>query len=213
MRKFRTDCLSGRTAGASARAGEPASAGDRRESSGCFSLRGPDRGRGRLRLAGGAEREHGTTRTGFWLTFSNMLPRSTKESSSGETPAAEAKPAAPWDGFVRISLDEAKTIGLVVVSVEPQADPIMLPLMGRTDYDPNTLSKIRPRFDTLVEKVRVERGQKVTIGAPLVDLFSTELAAAKNDFQTAFVQWVHDRNLLKMKDKLLLTRRPRRSSK
>ncbi len=89
-----------------------------------------------------------------------------------------------------ISLEDAKTIGLVVVSVEPQVDPINLPLMGRTDYDPNTLSKIRPRFDTLVEKVRVERGQKVTIGAPLVDLFSTELAAAKNDYQTAFVQWV-----------------------
>ncbi len=130
-------------------------------------------------------------------------PSSTKEPSSPETPA-EAKPTAPWDGFVGISLEDAKTIGLVVVSVEPQVDPINLPLMGRTDYDPNTLSKIRPRFDTLVEKVRVERGQKVTVGAPLVDLFSTELAAAKNDYQTAFVQWVHDRNLLKMKEKLLV---------
>ena len=48
----------------------------------------------------------------------------------------------------------------------------------------------------------MERGQKVTIGAPLVDLFSTELAAAKNDFQTAYVQWVHDQNLLKMKKRL-----------
>ncbi len=36
--------------------------------------------------------------------------------------------------------------------------------MGRTDYDPNTLSKIRPRFDTLVEKVRAELGQKVEKG-------------------------------------------------
>ncbi len=104
---------------------------------------------------------------------------------------------------MRISLEEAKTIGLVVVSVQPQADPITLPLMGRTDYDPNTLSKIRPRFDTLVEKVRVERGQKVTKGEALVDLFSTELAAAKNDFQTAFVQWQHDQRLLKMKQQLL----------
>ena len=67
---------------------------------------------------------------------------------------------------MHISLEDAKTIGLVVVSVEPQAEPIMFPLMGRTDYDPNTLSKIRPRFDTLVEKVRVERGQKITKGAP-----------------------------------------------
>jgi cobalt-zinc-cadmium efflux system membrane fusion protein len=128
-------------------------------------------------------------------------PTHTKDASAAESPG-EATPAAPWDEIVRISLDDAKTIGLVVVSVHPQADPIRLPLMGRTDYDPNSLSKIRPRFDTLVEKVRVERGQKVTIGTPLVDLFSTELAAAKNDFQTAYVQWVHDQNLLKMKKRL-----------
>ena len=74
--------------------------------------------------------------------------------------------------------------------------------MGRTDYDPNTLSKIRPRFDTLVEKVRAELGQKVKKGDPLVDLFSTDLAAAKNDFQTAYVQWQHDLRLLKMREKL-----------
>ncbi len=130
-------------------------------------------------------------------------PTSTHSNASAPQPPETATAEAQWDGFVRISLENAKTIGLVVVSVHPQADPIRLPLIGRTDYDPNTLSKIRPRFDTLVEKVRVERGQKVTIGAPLVDLFSTELAAAKNDFQTAYVQWVHDQNLLKMKKRLL----------
>ena len=74
--------------------------------------------------------------------------------------------------------------------------------MGRTDYDPNTLSKIRPRFDTLVKRVRAELGQKVKKGDPLVDLFSTDLAAAKNDFQTAYVQWQHDLRLLKMREKL-----------
>jgi cobalt-zinc-cadmium efflux system membrane fusion protein len=37
---------------------------------------------------------------------------------------------------------------------------------------------------------------------PLVDLFSTDLAAAKNDFQTAYVQWQHDLRLLKMREKL-----------
>ena len=50
------------------------------------------------------------------------------------------------------------------------------------------------------------------MGSPLVDLFSTELAAAKNDYQTAFVQWQHDQRLLKMKEKLL-TRRPHQSSR
>ena len=103
---------------------------------------------------------------------------------------------------MRVKADDAKSIGLLVVTVEAQVEPIKLPLMGRTDYDPNTLSKIRPRFDTLVERVRAELGQKVKKGDPLVDLFSTDLAAAKNDFQTAYVQWQHDLRLLKMREKL-----------
>ena len=96
---------------------------------------------------------------------------------------------------MRVAEDDAKTMGLLVVRVQPQVEPIKLELPGRTDYDPNSLSKIRPRFDTLVEKVHAELGQKVKKGDPLVDLFSTELAAAKNDFQTAFVQWQHDLTL------------------
>ena len=103
---------------------------------------------------------------------------------------------------MKIAADEARTIGLLVVSVRPQTAPIKLELPGRTDYDPNTLSKIRPRFDTLVEKVHAELGQKVRKGDPLVDLFSTELAAAKNDFQTAFVQWQHDLKLRNLREKL-----------
>ena len=119
-----------------------------------------------------------------------------------ETTPVEPKAAAPWDGFVRVKSDDAKAIGLLLHTVEPQVEPINLPLMGRTDYDPNTLSKIRPRFDTLVEKVRVMLGEKVKKGDSLVDLFSTDLAAAKNDFQTAYVQWQHDLRLLKMREKL-----------
>src|SRR5262249_2188144 len=70
-------------------------------------------------------------------------------------------PGSPWDGPVKVGSNEAKTIGLQVVTVQPQVHPIKLELPGRTDYDPNTLAKIRPRFDTLVEKVRAELGQKV----------------------------------------------------
>src|SRR6202040_1959910 len=96
----------------------------------------------------------------------------------------------------------AKRSGRGGKAAEPQVEPIRLPLMGHTDYDPNTLSKIRPRFDTLVEKVRAELGQKVKKGDPLVDLFSNELAAAKNEFRTAYVQWQHDKRLLTMREKL-----------
>ena len=104
---------------------------------------------------------------------------------------------------MRVKYDDAKTLGLLLHTVERQIEAIKLPLMGRTDYDPNTLSKIRPRFDTLVEHVRAELGQHVKKGDPLVDLFSTELAAAKNDFQTAYVQWQHDLRLLTLREKLV----------
>ena len=127
----------------------------------------------------------------------------TKAQPPAESKPLKRPPAPPWDGFVRVNKQDAKAIGLLVHTVEPQVEPIKLPLMGRTDYDPNTLSKIRPRFDTLVEKVRAELGQKVKKGDPLVDLFSTDLAAAKNDFQTAYVQWQHDLRLLEMREKLL----------
>src|SRR4029077_4738918 len=94
---------------------------------------------------------------------------------------------------------------LVVVPVQAQVQPIKLELPGRTDYDPNTLSKIRPRFAPLVEKAHAELGQKVKKGDPLVDLFSTDLAAAKNDFQTAYVQWRHDLTLRTLREELIKT--------
>ena len=117
----------------------------------------------------------------------------------------EIKPHPPWDGLVRIAPDEAKNSGLLVVTVRPQVEPIKLELPGRTAYDPNSLNKIRPRFDTLVEKVYVELGQKVKKGQPLLDLFSTDLAAAKNDFQTAYVQWQHDLTLRELREELFKT--------
>jgi cobalt-zinc-cadmium efflux system membrane fusion protein len=42
-------------------------------------------------------------------------------------------------------------------------------------------------------------------GDPLVDLFSTELAAAKNDYQTAYVQWQHDFTLRNLREELIKT--------
>ncbi len=109
---------------------------------------------------------------------------------------------ATWDGFVRVDVEQAKAIGLQVVKVLPQTEAIKLDLPGRTDYDPTTLTKIRPRFDSLVEKVRADLGQKVQKGTPLVDLFSIELAQAKNEFQTKYVQWQHDLTLLKLRQQL-----------
>jgi cobalt-zinc-cadmium efflux system membrane fusion protein len=132
------------------------------------------------------------------------VPESRYEAAPSAKPTA-SKPRAAWDGLVKVDPDEAKTLGLVVDTVQQQSKPIQLELPGRTDYDPNTLSKIRPRFDTLVERVHAELGQKIKKGDPLVDLFSTDLAAAKNDFQTAYVQWQHDLTLRTLREELIKT--------
>ena len=125
------------------------------------------------------------------------------ESSSSSHPK-DRTPYPQWDGIVRIGAVEAKSCGLLLAAVKPQTEPIKLELPGRTAYDPNSLNTIRPRFDTLVEKVHAELGQKVTKGAPLLELFSTDLAAAKNDFQTAYVQWQHDLTLRTLREELFL---------
>ena len=117
----------------------------------------------------------------------------------------EVKERPAWDGLVSVTADEEKTIGLEVVSVKPQTDPIKLELTGRTAYNENTLNRIRPRFDTLVERVLVEKGQPVKKGDPLVDLHSTDLAKAKNEYQTNYVQWLHDLRLVKLRQPLVVT--------
>jgi multidrug efflux pump subunit AcrA (membrane-fusion protein) len=65
--------------------------------------------------------------------------------------------------------------------------------------------KIRSRFECRVEKVFVKVGQSVKEGDPLVELYSTELAAAKNELQTRYVQWQHELKLYKLRQKLVET--------
>jgi cobalt-zinc-cadmium efflux system membrane fusion protein len=125
------------------------------------------------------------------------------------TRAAEPKPpasrsAGPWNGAVALENGQAKAIGLQLVEVKPQIEPLKLELTGRTAYDPNSLNKVRPRFDTLVEKVHAEPGQQIHKGDPLVDLDSVDLAAAKSDLQAKYVQWQRDLRVLKLHEKLAL---------
>jgi len=134
------------------------------------------------------------------------LPETTATEATPGAKPKELKPRPTWDGYLRVHIDEAKSLGILVETVHPQDQPIKLELPGRTEYDPNTLHKIRPRFDTLVERVRAELGQHVKKGDPLVDLFSTDLAAAKNDYQTAYVQWKHDVKFLKAREELYKTK-------
>jgi len=110
-----------------------------------------------------------------------------------------------WRHELRLTHEEAQSIGLSLTTVTAQTEPIKLELTGRTAYDPDTLTKIRPRFDTLVEKVHASLGQTVKKGEPLVELHSTELAAAKSDFQGKYVQWQHDLKLLNLRQDLVKT--------
>ena len=113
------------------------------------------------------------------------------------------QPRPPWNGLVKVTATERQTMGFRIIPVAPQTQPIQLELPGTTDYDLNTLNKIRPRFDNaLVEKVYVEAGQSVKKGDPIIDLRSAELGAAKTECRTKYVQWDHDHKYLVAREPL-----------
>jgi len=121
-------------------------------------------------------------------------------------PVADApppKPAESFNGIIKVTAEERKTIGFRIIPVAAQNEPIKLELNGTTDYDQNTLNKVRPRFDNaLIEKVFVSVGQAVKKGDPLVELKSTDLAQAKTDLRTKYVQWDHDHKYLMAREPL-----------
>ena len=113
--------------------------------------------------------------------------------------------AGPWDGLVAVNDAEMSAVGFNFAKVKAQTEPVKLELNGRTDFDPTTITKIRPRFDTRVERVLATLGKKIKKGDPLVELYSTDLAKAKNDYQMKYVQWRHDVKLYQLRQKLVET--------
>ena len=85
---------------------------------------------------------------------------------------------------------------------------------GGTDLDRGAcLDDLRPRYSVQSpaevrhpghESLRRSRS-RVKKGDPLVELRSTDLASAKSDFQTKFVQWQHDKKLYDLRQKLFQT--------
>lgn len=123
-----------------------------------------------------------------------------------ERPAATAphsKNSQAGVDLVSMTRDEEESIGFKFEKVKAQTEPIRLELTGRTAYDDQTITKVRPRFDTRVEKVLAIPGQKVKKGEPLVELYSTDLAQSKTDFQNKYVQWQHDLKLYNLRTKLV----------
>jgi cobalt-zinc-cadmium efflux system membrane fusion protein len=111
------------------------------------------------------------------------------------------------DGQIELAPGALEALGLKAVPVEPQTRPIPLELFGGlTEYDENTRARIRPLFKGRVDRVHTEVGRTVRKGDPLVDLYSTELAEAKNSYEIEYIQWVYDRNLLAARKDLLKTK-------
>ncbi len=74
-----------------------------------------------------------------------------------------------------------------------------------TRFDPDSIRKVRPRFECLVEKIHVKVGQTIQKGDRLAELFSIELASAKNELLAKTVQWNHYKRIFELRQKLVTT--------
>ncbi len=125
-----------------------------------------------------------------WDRYAKSEGRGTKP------PTAPDAPAPPFRGVLSLTAEQFKALDVSLDPVLAQTEPLHLVVNGRTDYDPNTQNKIRPKFKSRIDKVYVEYGETVKQGDPLVDLFSADLAMAKGDYETKLAQWQYDRGEL-----------------
>jgi membrane fusion protein, heavy metal efflux system len=122
-------------------------------------------------------------------------------------PAAHAAEAEPdkswakaertqWDHTLKLTDEQVTAIGVDKVQVVKQTEPTILYLFGTTNYVPARVTIVRTQFDNCrVDKVLVDLGSTVKKGDPLLELFSTDLAAAKSDYEIASSQWAHDKKV------------------
>ena len=78
-------------------------------------------------------------------------------------------------------------------------------LFGTTDYDPAYVTVVRTQFDSRVDQVLVDFGSPVKKGDELLELFSTDLAEAKSNYEAAISQWARDKKVLDYKTDLAKT--------
>jgi membrane fusion protein, heavy metal efflux system len=110
-----------------------------------------------------------------------------------------AKSKIPWDRILTLENRQIEAIGLKMIPVKQQTEPTVLKLVGATAYDPATVTVVRTQFDSRVEKVLVDLGSTVKQGDPLLELFSTDLAEAKSNYEAAISQWARDKKVLDYK--------------
>src|SRR5262249_11818009 len=80
--------------------------------------------------------------------------------------------------------------------------PSTIRFVGATDYDPATVTAVHTPFDCRVDKVLVEIGSSLKKGDPLLELFSSDLAEAKSNYEAATSQWANDKKVLSYKTAL-----------
>ena len=108
----------------------------------------------------------------------------------------------PWNRILTLSTGEIRAIGLKTETVKRQTEPTVLRLFGTTDYDPARVTVVRTQFDSRVDQVLVDFGSPVQKGDPLLELFSTDLAEAKSNYEAAISQWARDKKVLVYKTDL-----------
>ena len=114
----------------------------------------------------------------------------------GKTLAASKE---PWDRLLTLDDRQMNSLGIKAVAVKKQTEPWELKLFGQTEYDPATVTVVRTQFDSRVDNVLVKLGSTVKKDDPLLELFSTDLAEAKSNYEAAISQWNRDKKVLDFK--------------
>jgi RND family efflux transporter MFP subunit len=76
-----------------------------------------------------------------------------------------------------------------------QQRPAALSLVGTTAFDSDATLRVRPPFECRVEKVLVDVGTTVRKGDPVIELYSTDLAAARANYEVAVARWRRDKEV------------------
>lgn len=78
------------------------------------------------------------------------------------------------EGKTTIDADAAKAAGIKIETVKPTIIKEVLPLTGRIILNRNTTAEVRARFQGIVQNVKVNLGDSVTKGQPLVTIEANE---------------------------------------
>jgi cobalt-zinc-cadmium efflux system membrane fusion protein len=144
-----------------------------------------------------------TIALGVWTRVIPLAAWRLTSPTAAPNPGHPASQRRSWDGLITVDRPARDAIGIRTATVQLQTEPIELELPGTTAYDPDSLTKLRPRFDALVSKVHASLGQSVHKGDPLVELYSAQLAEAKTSYETKRAQWLYDKRLLETREPLV----------